>query len=209
METNMGIKRWMFSLCILVLVGCSESTELEGSRHGPNGTYRSIGVVAPKHYDVWVDKFFVESLSEDIGWRAPIGIVSCCWQKPFGAMADWQTMPEVFLIRWFSFAEQQSYEALIQLESPDEIEEKMKEIAPFESYGEIAERPRDVLVLGLAPGGTVVVWIMNRGENAIEVGRYQGKKIETHREHYREITERYNHDHGQFLQENGIELEGW
>ena len=103
-----------------------------------------------------VDKFFIESLSEDIGWRAPIGIVSCCWDKPFGAMADWQAMPEVFLIRWFSFAEQQSYEALIRLENPDEIEEKMKETAPFEAYGKIVERPRDVLVLGLAPGGTVV-----------------------------------------------------
>jgi len=85
----------------------------------------------------------------------------------------------------------------------------MKEVAAFERFGEVVERPRYNLVFGLAPGGTVVVWIMNRGENAIEVGRYQGKKIETHPEHYREITERYNRDHGQFLQENGIQLEGW
>lgn len=85
----------------------------------------------------------------------------------------------------------------------------MKEVAAFERFGEVVERPRYNLVFGLAPGGTVVAWIMNRGENAIEVGRYQGKKIKTHPEHYREITERYNRDHGQFLQENGIQLEGW
>lgn len=204
----MSTKRWMIYLCILVVAGCSE-TGSGGADFGPNTTYRNIKVVAPKHYDVWVDKFFVESLSKDIGWRSPIGIVSCCWNKPHGASAEWQTMPEVFLIRWFSFAEQQSYEALIRLENPSAIEEMMKEVAPFERFGEMVERPRYNLVLGLAPGGTVVVWIMNRGENAIEVGRYQGRKIETHPEHYREITERYNRDHGQFLQENGIQFEGW
>jgi len=59
----MSIKRWMISICILVLVGCSEPTESEGPRYGPNSTYRNINVVAPKHYDIWVDKFFVESLS--------------------------------------------------------------------------------------------------------------------------------------------------
>ena len=63
----MSIKGWVVSLCILVLAGCSESTESEGQKYGPNGTHRSIGVVAPKHYDVWVDKFFIESLSKDIG----------------------------------------------------------------------------------------------------------------------------------------------
>lgn len=209
MEATMSIKRWIICLSVLVLLGCSEPTESEGPRHGPNSTYRNINVVAPKHYDVWVDNFFVESLSENIGWRAPIGTVSCCWKKPHGASAEWQTMPEVFLIRWFAFAEQQSYEALIRLKNPDEIEEKMKEVAEFERFGEMVERPRYNLVLGLAPGGTVVLWIMNRGENAIEIGRYQGKKIETHPEHYREVTERYNRDHGQFLQENGIQLEGW
>ena len=211
METSMSIKGWVVSLCILVLVGCSESTESEGQKYGPNGTHRSIGVVAPKHYDVWVDKFFIESLSEDIGWRAPIGIVSCCWDKPFGAMADWQTMPEVFLIRWFSFAEQQSYEALIRLENPDEIEKKMKETAPFEAYGKIVERPRDVLVLGLAPGGTVVVWIMNRHENAIEVGRFKAKPYDHEKdgEDYTLRTESYLERQGDYLEQHGIRYEGW
>ena len=171
----MKIKSLVLTLCILMLFGCSEQTASEGSKPGPNSTYRSIGVVAPRHYDVWVDKFFIESLSEDIGWRRPFGIVSCCWKNPPLSRAKWQTTPEVFLIRWFSFAEQQSYEAVIKLENPGEIAEKMKEVAPFERYGEVVERPRHTLVFGLAPGGTVVIWIMNRGENAIEIGRYQAR----------------------------------
>lgn len=60
---------------------------------------------------------------------------------PFSG-AQWKATPELFLIRWFSFAEQQSYEAVIKLKNVDEIVEKMKEVAPFEGYGEIAERPQ-------------------------------------------------------------------
>ncbi|MGO1693740.1 MAG: DUF2931 family protein [Marinobacter sp.] len=205
----MNIKGWVVSLCILVLVGCSEPTESEGPRHGPNSTYRNINVVAPKHYDVWVDNFFVESLSENVGWRAPIGIVSCCWKKPHGASAEWQTMPEVFLIRWFAFAEQQSYEALIRLENPDEIEAKMKAVAAFERFGEIVERPRYNLVLGLAPGGTVVVWIMNRHENAIEVGRFKAKPYDNQESDYTQWVNEYLEREGDYLKENGVKLDGW
>jgi len=207
----MKIQGLVLSVCLLLLSGCSEQTASEGSKPGPNSTYRSIGVVAPRHYDVWVDKFYIESLSEDIGWRRPFGIVSCCWKSAPLSGAEWQTTPELFLIRWFSLAEQQSYEAVIKLDNPDEIVEKMREPAPFESFGEIAVRPRDTLVLGLAPGGTVVLWIMNRGENAIEVGRYQAKPYDYQKEgeDYTRRTETYLEREGDFLQKNGIRYDGW
>ncbi len=205
----MSIKSLAVSLCVLVLLGCSEQSESDGAMYGPNSTYRSISVVVPQHYDAWVETFILESVSGEIGWRAPIGIVSCCWKHPSGKNAEWQAMPGLALIKWFSFAEQQSYRALIQLENAREIEEKMKEVAPLERYGKTFDIPRDDLVFGLAPGGTVVVWIMNGAENAIEVGRYEAKKIETHPEHYREITERYNRDSGEYTKKHGVPLEGW
>ncbi|MDS1311106.1 MULTISPECIES: DUF2931 family protein [Marinobacter] len=205
----MSIKTLAISFCVLALLGCSDQSESEVTAYGPNSNYRSIGVVAPEHYDVWVDKFFIESLSEDIGWRRPFGIVTCCWKSPPLSRAEWQTTPELFLIRWFSFAEQQSYEAVIRLENAAEIVEKMKEPAPYERYGKTMLEPRDTLVLGLAPGGTVVLWIMNVGKNAIEVGRYSARKIETHPEHYREITERYKRDSQEYIYEHGIPVDDW
>ena len=72
----MSIKTLVVSLCVLLLLGCSDQGEPEAPMHGPNSAYRSIGVVAPEHYDVWVDKFFIESLSENVGWRRPFGIVT-------------------------------------------------------------------------------------------------------------------------------------
>lgn len=206
MKDIMGIKRWMFSLWALVLlVGCSEQTVSDDSWNEDRG----IGVVAPEHYDVWVDRFFIESISENIGWRRPFGIVSCCWKHPPFSRAQWQTTPELFVIRWFSFAEQQSYEAVIKLENPDEIAEKMKEPAPFERYGEIVEHPRYNLVLGLAPGGTVVLWIMNSEENAIEVGRYKAKPYNNEKSDYSQWVDEYLEEEGEYLKEHGIKLDGW
>lgn len=205
----MGIKNLVVSFCVLVLLGCSDQSESEGPAYGPDPTYRSISVVVPQHYDAWVETFILESVSGEIGWRAPIGIVSCCWKEPSGGNAEWQAMPGLVLIKWFSFAEQQSYRALIQLENAREIEEKMKEIAPIERYGKTFEMPRNDLTFGLAPGGTVVVWIMNGAENAIEVGRYKAKPFNNEKSDYSQWVDEYMEKEGDYLRQNGIKLDGW
>ena len=87
----------------------------------------------------------------------------------------------------------------------------MKESAPFERYGEMVDRPRYNLVLGLAPGGTVVMWIMNSEENAIEVGRYQARRYD-HKEEgedYTRRTETYLERQGDYLRQQGIQYDGW
>ena len=85
----------------------------------------------------------------------------------------------------------------------------MEQPAPVQRNGKTINMPRDTLVLGLAPGGTVVLWIMNWAETAIEVGRYKAAEIETHPEHYEKRTERYLSDHGDYLQEHGLQLDQW
>lgn len=118
-------------------------------------------------------------------------------------------MPGLVLIKWFSFAEQQSYRALIKLENAREIEERMKEIAPLERYGKTFEMPRNDLTFGLAPGGTVVVWIMNGAENAIEVGRYKAQPFNNEKSDYSQWVDEYMEKEGDYLRENGIKLDGW
>jgi hypothetical protein len=205
----MNIKNFTVSFCVLALLGCSEQSEPEGPMHGPNSVYRSISVVVPQHHDAWVETFILESVSGEIGWRAPVGIISCCWEHPSGKNAEWQAMPGLVLIKWFSFAEQQSYRALIKLENARKIEEKMQEIAPYERYGKIFEVPRYNLVFGLAPGGTVVVWIMNGAENAIEVGRYEAKPYNNEKSDYSQWVDEYLEKEGDYLRENGTKLDGW
>ncbi|MGO3297110.1 MAG: DUF2931 family protein [Marinobacter sp.] len=207
----MSIKTLAISFCVLALLGCSDHSQPEEPTYGPDPSYRSISVVVPQHYDAWVETFILESVSGEIGWRAPIGIITCCWKHPSGKNAEWQAMPGLVLIKWFSFAEQQSYRALIQLENAREIEDKMKQITKLERYGNILEVPRYNLVFGLAPGGTVVLWIMNGAENAIEVGRYEAKPYDHKKEgeDYTRRTESYLERQGDFLQENGIRYDDW
>ncbi|MAB51532.1 MULTISPECIES: DUF2931 family protein [unclassified Marinobacter] len=205
----MSIKALAISFCVLTMLGCSDQSESEQPRYGPDPDYRSISVVVPQHYDAWVETFILESVSGEIGWRAPIGIITCCWKHPSGKNADWQAMPGLVLIKWFSFAEQQSYRALIQLENASEIEEKMKEIAPIERYGKTYDMPRNDLTFGLAPGGTVVVWIMNGAENAIEVGRYKAAPFTNEKSDYSQWVDEYMEKESEYLEENGIKLDGW
>ena len=205
----MSIKALAISFCVLTMLGCSDQSESEQPRYGPDPDYRSISVVVPQHYDAWVETFMLESVSGEIGWRAPIGIITCCWKHPSGKNADWQAMPGLVLIKWFSFAEQQSYRALIQLENASEIEEKMKEIAPIERYGKTYDMPRNDLTFGLAPGGTVVVWIMNGAENAIEVGRYKAAPFTNEKSDYSQWVDEYMEKESEYLEENGIKLDGW
>ena len=205
----MSVKTLAISFCVLVLLGCSDQSKSEGPAYGPDPTYRSISVVVPQHYDAWVETFILESVSGEIGWRAPIGIITCCWKHPSGKNAEWQAMPGLVLIKWFSFAEQQSYRALIQLENAREIEEKMKEIAPIERYGKTYDMPRNDLTFGLAPGGTVVVWIMNGAENAIEVGRYKAAPFTNEKSDYSQWVDEYMEKESEYLEENGIKLDGW
>lgn len=205
----MSIKTLAISFCVLVLLGCSDHSQPEEPTHGPDPSYRSISVVVPQHYDAWVETFILESVSGEIGWRAPIGSVSCCWKEPSGGNAEWQAMPGLVLIKWFSFAEQQSYRALIKLENAREIEERMKEIAPLERYGKTFKMPRNDLTFGLAPGGTVVVWIMNGAENAIEVGRYKAQPFNNEKSDYSQWVDEYMEKEGDYLRENGIKLDGW
>jgi len=202
------ITAWVLMSHLVALTGCSQYALSDPEWDMP--VRYSISVSAPKHYDVWVDALMMESFSENRGWRAPIGIVSCCW-KDRGKVAEWQTMPELFVVRWFSFAEQQAYLAVIKLEDPDKLFAKMQEPAPITHNGRVINMPRDTLVIGLAPGGQVVIWIMNWAETAIEVGRYQAQPY-NHKERgedYTRRTQNYLERSGAYLKEHGIRYEGW
>ena len=118
-------------------------------------------------------------------------------------------MPDYVHITWFSFAEQQSYTRLVHIPDPEALRERMEQPASVHKWGKLHNLPRYNLVFGLAPGGTVVLWIMNWGETAIEVGRYKAVKIETHPEHYEKRTERYLSENEDYLKEHGLQLGRW
>lgn len=169
----------------------------------------SIRVAAPKHYEVWVEEMFLEKTGER-SWRQPIGSVGCCWRGargPSGKGAGVAPFPELIFLHWFSLAEQKYYVKLIDV--PPDLQERMREPAAYKTQVDVRSGPRHSMVIGLAPGGTVVVWIMNQIGNEVEVMRMKASEGPGDPSDFTERTKGYLERHGDYLKEHGIPLEGW
>jgi hypothetical protein len=168
-----------------------------------------IKVVAPKHYDIWGVGLFLEKTGER-NWRQPVGYVSCCWKGPrgpSGSSTGVDPFPELILIHWFSFAEQKYYAKLIKV--PPDLQDRMREPATYKTQVDVRSGPRHTMAIGLAPGGTIVVWIMNQIGNEVEVMRIEASEAPGDPDDFEVGTRNYLEKHGDYLQEHGIPKEGW
>ncbi|TBW46436.1 DUF2931 family protein [Marinobacter halodurans] len=189
-------------LCALTLVsGCATTSE-------PSNRYY-FSLAAPEHYDVMVEHLEFEKPG-DRHWRWPAGYVSCCWKGPNGPMGSGGTMdplPKYIGIQWFSFAEQKYYQRLIAL--PEDIADKMAKQAEYTTSKGTFKGPRDRLVIGLAPRGTIVLWIQNQIGNQIEVARMRANEIDGDPSDYRAATKRYLEENADYLKQHGVPTTGW
>jgi hypothetical protein len=118
-------------------------------------------------------------------------------------------MPDYIHVTWFSFAEQQSYTRLIHISGPDALRERMEQPSLVHKWGGLRNLPRYNLVLGLAPGGTVVLWIMNWAETAIEVGRDKAVPFDDKKNDCSIWVGEYLEEHGEYLDQHGLQLDRW
>ncbi len=198
------MRRITFMLALLICL------MLSGCASGPDSLFKAyVGVGAPKHYEVWVEHLELEA-SGIRHWRMPVGSVACCWKGPSGPRGKGgtaQPFPDYIGIRWFSFAEQKFYERVFSL--PEGLEEKMREHATYTTSLGTFSRPRDMLTIGLAPGGQMVLWINNQIGNEIEVGRMQANEVEGDASNYEVGTRNYLEEHSDYIEKHGVPKEGW
>jgi len=191
---------YMAGMAILAS-GCASSPDNDVSWY--------IDVAAPEHYDIWGVEMFLEKSGER-SWRQPVGYVSCCWKGPHGPTGSGSRVdpfPELIWIRWFSFAEQKYYVKLIKV--PPNLLERMREPASYVTQVDVRSGPRHNMIIGLAPGGTVVVWIMNQIGNEVEVMRMKATEVPGDPEDFEVGTRNYLEEHGEYLEEHGIPTDGW
>jgi len=200
----------MFHRLMLVLVCCLWINGCGNRALSEENDPAYFWVAAPQHYDVWVEHLELGRSGDDI-WNQPPGGISCCWRGPKGpkgAGGRLEPFPDHISIRWFSFAEQTFYQRVISI--PPEWEEKMQETAPHHTHlNGVIEKRRNRLVLGLAPGGQIVIWLMSQIGNEIEVGRLKANEIDGDISTYRKRTEKYRERSGDYLEKHGIPLESW
>ena len=194
----------LFILAIYSVAGCSNKPIAE------NDISWYFSLATPKHYDVWVEHLQFERSGER-SWYHPAGSMSCCWKGPFGPAGIAGRMdlfPDYVAIQWFSFAEQKFYQRIIKV--PRAWQDRMREPALLQTelHGGVM-KPRNFIVFGLAPGGEVVVWMMNQIGNEVELARFQANELDLDPDIYRVNTEEYLEQHGGFLDQHGIPTVGW
>lgn len=191
------------SIVVLVcLSGCVHSVTTDS----PDWYFQ---IASPKHYDVWVEH--IEFERAEVGhWSHPAGTLSCCWRGKFGPTGITGSMeyfPDYIGIQWFSLAEQKFYQRLIIVEP--EWQQLMSQPAWTQSSEGRLLKPRNFLVLGLAPGGEIVIWMKGQIGNEVELTRLQANELEGDPGDYSTVSNRYWRENGEYLRQNGIPLNGW
>lgn len=181
--------------CIILLVitsalaGCASQPAADSTRQ--------LHVATPEHYNVWVFDMMLERTGEPVRAQS-VGNVGCCWKGESGAGGQEITLahyPEQLWVHWFSFAEQAFYSHMIHLP------------AGLNRSGGTNELQS--LTLGLAPGGTIVLWHPGHDGAPNEIARLQAQEISGNPVDFRQRTQRYNRQHADHVERYGLQLERW
>ena len=167
-------KIWLFLFLPLQLASCQNHNSNNKDMNEPEYEW-GISVNAPIGYPihVYAGRVGPQYITSDL-W--------CSTEEPDWGSAyvnegnDPKELPKDIDIVWFSFIENCFYNLQAPLDY-EKIEKVFKE--GFEQrirYGELYHTTYNGLVVGLAPGGTVVVWVGKGYSPITEVGRFQASR---------------------------------
>ena len=167
-------KIWLFLFLPLQLASCQNHNSNNKDMNEPEYEW-GISVNAPIGYPihVYAGRVGPQYITSDL-W--------CSTEEPDWGSAyvnegnDPNELPKDIDIVWFSFIENCFYNLQASLDY-EKIEKLFKE--GFEQrirYGELHHTTYNGLVVGLAPGGTVVVWVGKGYSPITEVGRFQASR---------------------------------
>jgi hypothetical protein len=141
-----------------------------------------VGFAAPRHMEVWVETVDVLDKRGLAFYRVHGGVASYTgkaegWHgggsggKPINNV----DLPSQIFLRWQSLVEPQAYKISIRI--PQWVRAEM--VRPTEAFCLVPNKwkkdYRNVITLGVAPGGVVKVWFGGPCLSFKEIGRYQAK----------------------------------
>jgi hypothetical protein len=141
-----------------------------------------IGFVAPKHMEVWVESVDVLDQRGFGYFNVHGGVAGYTgevegWPKQAGGGKPINNvdLPDRIYLRWQSLVEPQAYTIGIQI--PQWVRDEM--VKPLRVFCQGAKKwkkdYRDMISLGMAPGGVVKVWVGGACLKDKEVGRFPGQ----------------------------------
>ncbi|QKF53908.1 hypothetical protein FX982_04902 [Pseudomonas graminis] len=166
---------------LLSLIACASGPRLPPAPKLPYPAWY-IGFAAPKHMEVWVETADVLDRRGLAFFRVHGGVASYTgkvegWHQggAGGKPINNVDLPDLIFLRWQSLVEPQSYKIKVQI--PQWVRDEM--VRPEKAFclvpNDWKEDYRNVITLGMTPGGIVKVWVGGPCLGFKEVGRYQAK----------------------------------
>jgi hypothetical protein len=166
---------------LLSLSACASGPRLPPAPRLPYPAWY-IGFAAPKHMEVWVENVDVLDRRGLAFFRVHGGVASYTgkvegWHQggAGGKPINNVDLPDLIFLRWQSLVEPQSYKIKVQI--PQWVRDEM--VRPEKAFclvpNDWKEDYRNVITLGMAPGGIVKVWVGGPCLGFKEVGRFQAE----------------------------------
>jgi hypothetical protein len=188
------IQTLALALLITITGSCQNKKTMKEDLIDDSFAYKPT-LSCPKGYPVEVYRGWLESYSSS----SSLSLGTCTgtgeWGDTGGSMSDGiKIVPDRLNLIWVSYAEDTFYHINCAIDYKKMVE-KFKEgyqdsMFYFNGNGQYKHETYDYIVVGLAPGGVVVVWLSGSGKR-VEIGRYKGEKIEISPQ---EIAKLDNHD---------------
>ncbi|MDH4553984.1 DUF2931 family protein [Pseudomonas sp. BN417] len=180
--------RYFITLLGLLVTGCQAMDPLSGAQDEHNPWW-SQGFVQPAYMEVWVEDSAVIDVKGRLFRHTGRGIAAGYEPEdgteaargwgggagPSGVAVVGADLPQRIYVRWQSIVEPQTYRAWVDI--PEEARQIMRDSVAWRC----PEKPhrvsnyRATLYLGLAPGGTIQVWVYNRCYKSVKVARAQAE----------------------------------
>ncbi len=221
----------MKNLCLTVIlallsVACTTQAQSpsKGGMNPGKANYLpwTISHIAPDHMESYLNGIAAFDVNRKMSSSILRGSPSMRHPAPGNEIVGWPAnpgytgvtpvnldLPKVLILSWRSFVEQQEYH--VQIEVPEEARSQMKishRIDCLKNDGR-DHYYRNNLVVGMAPGGVVKLWINGPCLNAIEIGRFVASKVKPDpaREGY--ATRALSKETEAYLKANPIPFGSW
>ncbi|KIA94808.1 hypothetical protein OA93_19045 [Flavobacterium sp. KMS] len=138
----------------------------------------AVTVTAPFHYPIDIHKGYLSNDKKMIAAFVSTGVNQSGWSYDGNAMSGGNTMPTLLSLVWISYAEKKFWkiETSIDQATQHKILTLFKEgYMDKDRAGIWSHITYKNITVGLAPGGTVVLWVTGKNRR-VEVAHYQAKE---------------------------------
>ncbi|CDT18248.1 MULTISPECIES: DUF2931 family protein [Sphingobacterium] len=177
----------IFNIVLILKTTTFSRAEMSVEREWRNSEkyYWEPAISNPEGYPVRVleGRFFISSWSRNNAFpdiddkfydsRWGLGMTTFISQDQ-GSMV----MPDSLRLTWYSVVEDCYYKLQVSLDK-EKITQLFKKGFEAKNHNGVFHRTYDEIIVGLAPGGDVALWVGSNWGNATEVSFYQAQKLDT------------------------------